>query len=260
MSEVKEPRFFSRTERNGSGLDETSSLDLFRGASGETIRGESSPYLRHASVPPRIKEVAPDAKIIILLRDPVQRAYSHYLMDVQQRTQTRSFAEAIRRELERPYHQYVEAGRYCHHVAPYLDLFGENVLVIFFEELFADVRTGLKEVFRFLGVDEGFADQVDVSPQNSYRGPLNALGQTAYRAYRGEVVRAWGRRLVPRSARAYVKDSILRRQKPQIDPETEKLLRDVYRDEPECLSRMLGRRVPWYTDVSVTEIIRGGVS
>jgi hypothetical protein len=246
MSSVKEPCFFSRTPPGHQVFDESSYLGLFSGASGETIRGESSPlYLWDASTPQRIRSVSPNAKIIIMLRHPVERAYSHYLMDVEQGGQTGSFLEAVQRELDRPFHLYVELGRYCNQVSRYMEQFDESVLVLFFEEFFAEVRTGLNEVFRFLGVADENGDSVDLGARNTYDGPVNVVGKVAHWAYRDELIRALARRVVPGSARAYVRRSFLTKKKPGVDGEAERLLNHVYRHEPHCLRELLGREVPW---------------
>jgi sulfotransferase family protein len=245
MSSVKEPYFFSVTPPGHQVFDESSYLALFADASVETIRGESSPlYLWDASTPQRIRRVSPNAKIVIMLRDPVERAFSHYLMDVEQGGQTRSFLEAIQLELDRPFHLYVELGRYCHQVSRYLELF-DDVLVLFSEEFFADARVQVNEVFRFLGVAGEHAHSVDLSVHNAYEGTVNVLGKAAQQVYRGDVIRAVARRLVPGSARAYVWRSFLRQKKPGIDAEAERLLNHTYRHETNCLRKLLGREVPW---------------
>jgi hypothetical protein len=246
MSPVKEPYFFSAPPPGHPTFDEASYLSLFRDASTEWLRGESSPlYLWDATTPQRIREVAPKSKIIIMLRDPTERAYSHYLMDVEQGSQTLSFLEAIRRELDRPFHLYVELGRYRDQVERYLSLFSEDVMVIFFESFFDDVEKQLKEVFRFLKVEEGYAKSVDLGVHNAYEGELNVLGKVARTAYGADRLRAVSRRLIPGGVRGYVRRSLLRSKRPPMDAEAEALLKQVYREEPEGLRKLLGRDVPW---------------
>ena len=90
MSSVKEPDFFLEKEIDDIGLYygttriETSDKyhNLFSDKKDEEIFGESSvSYLYYPEVPKRIKEYNTEAKIIIMLRNPVDRAFSHYLMD-----------------------------------------------------------------------------------------------------------------------------------------------------------------------------------
>jgi hypothetical protein len=246
MSPVKEPYFFSAPPPGHPLFDEASYLALFRDASTEILRGESSPlYLWDVSTPQRIREISPQSKIMIMLRHPVERAYSHYLMDVEQGHQTLSFQEAMRRELDRPFHLYVELGRYRDQVDRYISLFGDDVMVIFFESFFDDVRGQLKDVFRFLGVEDGHAESIDLRVHNAYEGQLNVLGKVARTAYGADRLRSVSRRLIPEEVRGYVRRSLLMSKRPPMDAEAESMLKQVYREEPEGLRKLLGRDVPW---------------
>jgi len=85
MSSVKEPAFFRTTKSSRQNItkihDKSKYLKLFNGVTDEKAIGEASPsYLRDPETPKLIHDVVPDARIIILLRDPVQRAFSAYLM------------------------------------------------------------------------------------------------------------------------------------------------------------------------------------
>jgi Sulfotransferase family len=243
MSPVKEPHFFSDVDPHRQGFDASSYEQLFARSRNEKVRGESSPlYLWDPSTAHRIRSACPDAKIIIMLRHPVIRAYSHYLMDVQQGRQKLAFAQAIQRELDRPHHLYVELGRYCVQVARYLAAFEDRVLVILSEEFFQDVRVYLKAVFGFLGVDDAYARSIDIGVHNEYRPPLNALGRAAQRF---GIARSVARSIVPSPVRARLRRAVLAQKRPRIEAGVESLLQHAYREEPECLARLLGRDVPW---------------
>jgi sulfotransferase family protein len=243
MSPVKEPHFFSDIDPHHQDFDESSYLRLFAPSKGEKIRGESSPlYLWDPSTPQRIDSTSPNAKIIIMLRHPVTRAYAHYLMDVQQGRQKLPFEQAIQRELDRPHHLYIELGRYCRQVARYLDMFKGRVFAIVFEDFVGDVRAHLREVFGFLGVNTDYATSIDVGIHNEYRGPLNVLGRAAHGI---RIVESAARSFVPASVRAHLRRSVLANKKPRMEAKAEGLLGHVYRHEPECLSRVLGREVRW---------------
>ena len=99
---LKEPRYFASDlvdpiVRNVVRTKEDY-LALFVKARNHKARGEASTsYFTHwQQVPERIKRTIPDARIIILLRDPVERAYSSYLMLVRQGYETLPFSEAVR--------------------------------------------------------------------------------------------------------------------------------------------------------------------
>lgn len=73
-----------------------------RGSNPENITGEASPYyMFHPLAIPRLAQVLPDAKLIVLLRNPVERAYSHYNHEIKNRTETLSFEAALESEQER---------------------------------------------------------------------------------------------------------------------------------------------------------------
>ena len=78
LAETKQLRIFQPEHKDNPGLDVIRTM--YSGAKGYKAIGEVAPdYFLDPAVPPRIREVCPDAKIVITLRDPVERAYSHYL-------------------------------------------------------------------------------------------------------------------------------------------------------------------------------------
>src|SRR5215469_13417957 len=106
MPALKEPHYFaqvtpSHKQRHLRTIirNQAAYLRLFHRADGCKAIGEASPsYLWDANAPYRIARAIPDAKIIILLRDPVERAYSHYLMDVREGLQDLAFAAALKKD------------------------------------------------------------------------------------------------------------------------------------------------------------------
>src|SRR2546430_3395564 len=125
LSRLREPHFFSTFEvarqtarLHGIVRDEGRYLELFRDAASEPVVGEgSTSYLWDAAAPERIAHSAPGAKIVAILRDPVVRAYSHYLNDVREGIESRAFVDAVAAELEHPDSArwpsaYVGFGRY----------------------------------------------------------------------------------------------------------------------------------------------------
>jgi Sulfotransferase family len=107
MPRNKEPHYFSRVPPfPGRGSHPVTSeeeyLDLFKLWNKESVAGEASPsYLWDEKAPYRIKETVPQAKIIAILRHPVERAYSHYLMDVKAASKTSPSCSAESRSTNR---------------------------------------------------------------------------------------------------------------------------------------------------------------
>jgi lipopolysaccharide transport system ATP-binding protein len=118
-----------------------------------TVTGESSPsYLFSAQVPARMAEVIPDAKLVALLRNPIDRAYSHYQMQVRRGTEERSFEEATKEEMDTgggP--PYLARGFYAEQPERF-SFFADRgqLLVVNSENLFARPLEVLQRVFRFL--------------------------------------------------------------------------------------------------------------
>ncbi len=135
--------------------------------------GEASPYyLFHPLVPTRAAELLPDVRAIVLLRDPVARAYSHHSHEVARGFERLSFEEAIEREPERlagevermradaaytsfahQHHSYLSRGRYAEQLERwYAVVPRERVLVLESERFFADPDVGYRAVLEFLGL------------------------------------------------------------------------------------------------------------
>jgi hypothetical protein len=120
------------------------------------------------TVPRRIREQLPDARLIAILRDPVERARSHHRMTSMEGIETRSFDEAID-ELLRPEaldaarrepaetSGYIVWGEYGRILSGYFDVFPrEQILVVFTDELEQAPELLLGRIFRFLGVSDDF--------------------------------------------------------------------------------------------------------
>lgn len=120
------------------------------------VRGESSPGYTspaHRDVARRMAAVIPAARLIYLVRDPLDRAVSQYRHHHKEGMETRSMHEAL---LD-PDSQYVARGRYYDRLAPFLKRFrGERIALVSREELLTERRRTLRSIFGFLGVDEGF--------------------------------------------------------------------------------------------------------
>lgn len=133
--------------------------------------GEASPYyLYHPLVPSRVHQALPNVKLIVLLRDPVDRAFSHYRMQRRERHETLSFPEAIAREAERlqdhertvrkgvlswehQHFSYVDRGKYVDQLERWLEFFDpDQIHVECSEDLFSDTQATLNRIFEFLGV------------------------------------------------------------------------------------------------------------
>ncbi|MFW9820739.1 MAG: sulfotransferase domain-containing protein, partial [Candidatus Thorarchaeota archaeon] len=137
------------------------------------ITGEASPYyILHPLVPSRVKSIIPNVKIIILLRNPVSRAYSHYNHEVRRGIEKLSFENAIKREKEnidkelkkimenehyysyvfRNY-SYITRGIYISQIKNWMEVFPKDqFLIIKSEDLFENPRDVMRKSFKFLNL------------------------------------------------------------------------------------------------------------
>lgn len=137
---------------------------LFNNDKSETAIGEASPgYLFFPKTAENIKSKIPECKIIIILRNPVERAFSHHRQHVMIKHENLEFANAIHEEDKRKdanwrwFYQYKNQGFYFHQVKNYLDIFGEDqVKIVLFDDLIDSPSSILKDISLFLNIDPKF--------------------------------------------------------------------------------------------------------
>lgn len=175
LPKLKEPCFFSFAEdkatyKHGKFAfavrDPKKYLDLFETAEKEQVRGEiSTPYLYlYEKTIANIRKYHPHAdqlKILILLRNPADRAFSQYMWRVRDGREPLSFEEAIAAEQKRKQdgysfdYFYTDRGFYFSQVKAYLDAF-KQVKIVLLDDLKERPLEMLSEICEFLGVDQQF--------------------------------------------------------------------------------------------------------
>ena len=191
----KEVRFFDRRFQRGLGWYR-SRFPLLTTKSWRSVRchrpaitGEASPYyLYHPQIAGRIAATLPDVKLIVLLRNPADRAYSHYQLTVRSDREPLSFQEAIRKQDQRlrrsrerangddPYrsrayrlYSYVDRGIYVDQLRAY-DAFlaKQQMLVLKSEDLFEKTQETYDVVLRFLGLSPWKLRSIEPRHAGSY--------------------------------------------------------------------------------------------
>ena len=241
-SPIKETKFFLKPTPTTEDRDAYRSLFAERAA--ERWVFEASPhytqYPRYVGVPDRLRAAFPDARLIYILRHPVDRIYSHYLFRLSSTDarEHRDFDEAIRTN---PI--YVNTSRYHMQLAEYLRVFPQaQIKVLLFEDLIADPRTALRSLFEFLDVDPGFVppniDRAykETSERTMIAPLLLRLKQSAAYKRLPWRVRDWMRRSFRTAPPA--KSEIL-------TPESYNQLHRQLRDDVERLREYLQRDLPW---------------
>jgi hypothetical protein len=175
----KEVHFFSNHYHRGLGWYQSHFplaairrvRDRIRG--GPSATGEATPYyLAHPHAPGRAAATVPHARLIVLLRNPIDRAHSHYHYEVQWGFEDASFEDALSREAERvdgeeirmqgdqtyrslshQHFSYLSRGIYVDQLARWADLFGRHrMLVLQSERFYRDPPAALAQVVDFLGL------------------------------------------------------------------------------------------------------------
>jgi hypothetical protein len=170
MSSIKEPMFFiCEGEPDPSfgsliaqpAADWESYQSLFRGATNAKMVGEASTYYLYSPTAcHRISERLPKVKLIAILRNPVERAYSHFLSNRLRGIETiPDFGGALAAETDRQrqgwfmYFFYREVGFYSPQIRRYLEKFPrEQILFLLFDEISRHSSTALKKIHRFLEI------------------------------------------------------------------------------------------------------------
>jgi len=155
---------------------------LRKRVSTDRITGEATPqYSFNPLVPKRIHEMVPGAKLVTILRNPTERAISHYFHEVKKKREPLPILKAFQAEegrLEKILHEndftnpvyfhasYKKRGLYGEQLQRFMQYFPrEQFLVLSSEEFFSDPEEILRQAFRFLEVDENFKVR-DMKPRN----------------------------------------------------------------------------------------------
>lgn len=219
---------------------------LFAAAGDAKAVGEASvSYFYSECAPRRIAAEITDPKILIFLRNPVERAYSHFKMDLALGIScTDDFLEAVRIDHASPQkgwgisHLYVELGLYVPQLRRFLDSFpADRLKICVYDDYQSDVRPTLIEILSFLGVDQTLRQiSVDAKHGETQRQPaftkIDALSET--RPYR--MLRA----AVPPLVRSKMKKMLSRKPRKLRVSEFNALI-PYFREDIYELSSLLGR-------------------
>lgn len=156
-------------------------MELFRETGGASVVGDASVYyLYFPDTAHRIKALNPDAKVIIILRNPVDRAFSAYSHTVRDGRESLPFEAALRAEDERrtsgyqPLWWYREIGMYSKQVRRYLETFDSRHVRVFLYEDLSNMEHVLAEIFAFLNISQ------DVSIDTSIRHNASGMPRSRW--------------------------------------------------------------------------------
>ena len=211
---------------------------------------EVSPsYLQEPAAAARIRAFAPDARIVILLREPAAKIMSQYTHLWAEGRETlpfdEAFAQSERRRAEgwSTMFDYEAGGRYADAVERYLALFGrKQVLVMLFEELVAEDPAARKRLEAFLGLRFAEGPPPRMNMGGRVRSPVMAA------LMGNEALRGGLKRLLPLRARTRIGQLVrgsVPVEKPELDPATAAALRRRYAADVARVEALIGRPSGW---------------
>jgi hypothetical protein len=263
MSSFKEPGFFAFEGRQlnfiGPGTqhrinkwsvtDINAYQELFKEVKNQKAIGEATPlYLYYPQACDRIKYYIPEAKLIAMLRNPVERAFSNYVWAVQPGAEPiTNFAAALAAEPDRiknnwgPRWHYKAQGFYYQQLKPYYDTFSSQQIKIFlYEDFVSNPQQVLQDIFRFLEIDETFP--LDLSKKH------NVSQITRNKTWHKFInqpnpIKSLIKPLMPLKMRQNFKQNAQTKNlyKPQLDPQVRQQLIAEYREDILQLEQLINR-------------------
>ena len=262
LSPVKEPRYFAVAEGQappfvGPGdegllrelVSERRAYEgLYDGATDGQLLGEASPdYLYRAAVAaPRMAELVPCARLVIILRQPADRAFSNWSHHVRDGRETLPFMDAVRAEAERRAAgwawgwSYVDRGFYGRQLRHFYECFpSEQILVTLYDDLREDPCAFLTRVSGFLGVDAVVPQRAE-EPRYATLMPKSPAAARVRRTL--QAVAPAVRALLPAQARQRLRRAADRAtfEKPVMAPDERDQLTRSYEPDIELVEELTG--------------------
>ena len=250
----KETLFFDTTKLIGEPLRSRSAYEekglsfygnYFSHCPPNLIKGEfTTTYLHDKRVAKFIHETFPNAKILISLRDPIDRVYSQYLA-VRHLNLFRNFEDALRCEPE-----FIRRSFYAEYVGEYFKFFpSEKILIVFYEDILDDAIKFIQNIYQFLEVDSQFVPPgIQVKKRSAEEKFLAKL-------HSNMMTSACGRMAI-RLGRSTKINSVLKRgvmslfRKPAMNQETKNYLKGMFKEDMENLESLLGRDCTFWKNMA----------
>lgn len=223
--------------------------------SAKMVGDVSASYFSDTNAPDRAFLYNPNMRIILSLRDPIERAYSNHLMEVKQGHITGENLDFEKGLLNNP--MYMIQSHYAQQLARWLAVFPQDQIMVIFQEDIRDTPSiQAKNLYRFLNVDEDHQSWFLEKRVNESRSIKNVgldsflkrLGGLGRSLGGGKLVQAVKRSDLVRRLRRSHNQIDLRQVVPPIHEDTRKRLQDMLADDMRELARQIGREeLPWPT-------------
>lgn len=252
-AQPKEPAYFNKPAPSAA---ETAWYEgLFEAGAACRYRGESSTDYSKLPMYPgcaeRIRAHAPEARILYIMRDPWQRAISHYWWQVEWSAEGRPLREVLQASSE-----IFDVGDYARQLQPYWQQFGrERVLVLTLEELEQAPQALLAGVFSWLGLDPSPAATLELRADNAAQATVQQVAGARYLArLKGGALWSLVKRGLSPRARVQLQRLLSRRRERRLDEADLQaalhLARPVLAAQIRTLEQQLGRSFPAWPSAS----------
>lgn len=262
-ADVKEIRYFTPlSEGDGTLAPIAEYAAHFARCAGERHRLEASPQYFHggATIAPAMRQALPGVKVIALLRDPVDRLWSTFrfvrsrLADLPEDMTFEGYVEACRevRDRREAFSQdnrlywTIQGGFYDEYLEPWLEAFGDDFRVAFFERMASEPAAVVGELFGWLDIERDVAASITYSVENRTVPVRSAALQRLALAMNSEAVLGRRRRLKEPLRKVYY--ALNRRSEPEhMEPQTRRALEELFEPGNAALARRL--RTLGYTEL-----------
>lgn len=253
-NELKEPHFFTPRKSHRKHMRAISSIEEYnarnlKASPNHKYRVDgSATYVSSQDIPKLIYSYNSNSKIIIMLRHPVERAYSQYQMDLREGLLDASsdFKTVIRNDNKLDDlidgRLYVKLGLYHEIVNEYINRFGnENVLILSFHDLVRDKQSVINSVVEFLEIENVFSSDSIDTKKNVAALPRNLL----FRQFLASDTLRYYSRFIPKKMRSYVKDNVLvKKVSNKLDlADKEDIYNEFFKDDSEKLFEFINKRL-----------------
>ena len=222
-------------------------LQLFEDSKEDmVVEDGSATYLMNLDAPKLISQDNPNAKIIISLRNPIERTYTAYLAQYRTAKEKHSFGESIRRDLSSATGKELQNLRslnsdYYEYVKNYYSYFPkEQIKIIIFEEFIKNPQQTTKEILHFLNLSADI--NFEYKQHNPVQISKNKISQSILTSKFFYYI---GFALIPAKIRHYILRQFTTRTKPIMLEKDRDFLKEQYVDSVKKLESLLNRKIPW---------------
>lgn len=228
-------------------------INHYKSVNGQKAIGEVSPsYLYFSQVSHKIKDQLGNIKIICILRNPIEKAFSQFNHLKRDYREELCFYDALMAEKGRvekgwgDFWRYAESSLYADRLKLYYEVFGaDSVKVVLFDDLMADSGLLMKEMFSFLGIDASFEVQTDEIYNRSGKSRLKFISDFFSKP---NTVKSLAKSIIPEQIRVAIRMKVLdmnTADKDAIDDRSRTFLIEYFSQDIAQLEAIIGRKTNW---------------